>query len=592
MDDEALTEAEGNPGRDRVYSNWRDGSSFATINRPATRGELARHWLADMLPESLAGDPWFRKSRGELMENARAFYEQHQDASDEELALLELPRSCGNFNQQAAAYLLDRARHDAVPALETFLLEKSLPDPAEGRDWNSDFTRGWRQDVRVDLAARYAALRGESARDFTQAFSDMLRRDAATGKIPKDKHADQVATDLERILLQTSLPDQWRVLRETGQLPAAGVARTVWEARLETLPPADAYRMLLVEAADCPAAEARGVLAAQLRRLGERQAPTGLKPTDVAEAWGTLIADARPERAQVSVLVADRFLILNEQLFAPPPAEGDVAAPAGDLRLQETGRRAEEVMQIYGARGREWLRARVRQRLAGLPEAELPPYPENAAPDDSLLAALAGRFSAVSSRAEAAARMAGLPLPEYAAVTDLLRREPELNVRLIERTGQIENVTVEGEAGTWGDRLRAWEGRVPTLELVEDLRAFCLEQVKEQQYTADCRLSRKADFGGCELRVKIQPIDTKTPLPDGKKPRLVGVAGLACGPGNYGAAFWRTRPFGPKRHWWQQKPSGDYDVRRFQEAVAAIWSAATPANAEVFTVFQIQGEAE
>ena len=586
--DVALTDAEGNPGRDKEIYGWSRNETFGEMNRPATRGELAFSWLSDLLPESISGERYSRKSKGEVRVAAQAFFEQHKNDSDAEMALQEISRPRGDFNQKAVDYLLERAGKAPVPELETYLLEAALPDTTAGDGWDEDFTRGWRYDMRLELAAKYAVLRGNSARDFTEAFIRLLRSEAARGQLPKKVHAVQDAENLERLLFQTTLDDAWAVLRKTGQIPPEGVERTIWETRMDCLPRAEAIRMLLAQAAEHSGAEVRGLLAAQLQRLGAMQKPEGLGPADAAAAWEILIADDRPEQVRSFTPVSDRYLALNEQFFAEPFLSAEAGSGDWPLRWMEAGRQAGDILSAPGSRGREWLRGRVRQRLAGQPEAELPPYPDGAPPSEESLASVREKFMGIMDRAGAAKTVELLSLPEYAALPVMLRREPELNGRLGRLSGWIERVTIEGKAG---EKFRSWEGQMPTKGLVEEMRRFCEEQAKEQQL-ADCRLIRKGDFGGCELHVETQPLPEEGRILNGHEVHVVGVAGLACGPGIYGAVYWRTKPFGKKRMWWATIPSDENDWTGYREAVDALLDPSTPASNEGFVVFQNQGEGE
>ena len=86
----------------------------------------------------------------------RKFYRQHKGKSEDELAVVCLPGEYSfHLEKMSRAYLLERARETAIPALETFLLSETSWDP-EGDENDRNLERG----ARKDLLLRYAFLRG------------------------------------------------------------------------------------------------------------------------------------------------------------------------------------------------------------------------------------------------------------------------------------------------------------------------------------------------------------------------------------------------------------------------------------------------
>ena len=253
---------------------------------------------------------------------------------------------------------------------------------------------------------------------------------------------------------------------------------------------------------------------------------------------------------------------------------------------------AQRFMKVHGVRGREWLRERVRRRLAGTPEAELPPFPAaeatSAAQD---VTNLRGRFTAVTNREAAAAVTAELKLDDRAALKDLLRQDGELNARLLPLANRIEHVTIAGDLGEWNRSMSAWEGRLPTPALLREMRC-CTEDTARAGLSVTCKLSRKADFGGCELILDTQPIQPHCAKPGEKLPSIVGLGGLVCAPGLYGAAVWRTAPppTDEECKWWALETSDAFDLRNFDQALEKFFDPAIPASEEALVVFQTKGE--
>ncbi len=607
--DDLLTEADraevgkDGPYRDRLdpptlaERNARRGRAvplaeeYALLDRPATRGEVARRWLREMLPEWVMGGDGGRLSNDELAQKAREFYAAHGAATEAEWAVLSLPgRYAHSFNDLAVVDLLARARQGAVPELENFLLEEKWPVP-DADDYGIDSARA----NKAELLMQYAAIRGPAARPLVQEFAAQARRQAEAFAAPqKNEQQEKRAREQEKALravadkLET-LPLDCPVERRKICLADGQYDRALVDAKLQEAPLADVLGEVLAHAVSLSAADDRGGIAHQIaRRAGKDPAP-GLRATDHAAAWETLIADDRRLSCDSERLASEVFLILNEQLFA----QGNLPSTKRDswdfLDANVGGRAARQLLWEHGASGRAWLRDRVRQRLAGAPEAELPRYLADVPLADDKLAALRDEFEAAADGATARKLVAELSPAERLALPDLLRREPELNARLLEWNRRIDAVQIDGDLGEWSTKLRAWEGRPMAPDLLEDLRS-CAEERARAELAFSAKLVRRPDFGGCALEIA-----TTVPVPEyyernGAEQRIVGYAGLICGPGCYGAAFWRTAPPPDKENWWPVATSDSFEMRGFQTAVDMFFGAVLPASEEAFAVIQTQGE--
>lgn len=317
----------------------------------------------------------------------------------------------------------------------------------------------------------------------------------------------------------------------------------------------------------------------------------GLQPTDEAASWESLISDDREVGTRIQEQISDVYLKLNERLFAIP------IELRGDWRneWEKTSRgaewKADRLIETYGASGREWLRARVRQRLAGTPEAELPPYPDAGPPNAKMGSVLRERFMGVECRDAAAKAMAGLALPERVALSEWLRQEPEINAKLVELANRIEHVEVTGDVGDWGERFRLWEGELPTPELLMEMNR-CVEKQTQDGKSASCLLLLRADFGGCKLIVKDQ---TSAPelMVYTPPPPLLGWVGAVCGPDLFASARWwgGLKPPG-KNHPWQPRTVDPESLQRFQRLCEEWCASRMPACDEAFAIFQTQGGTE
>ena len=585
LDPPTLAERNARRGRDVPLVE-----EYALLDRPATRGEVARRWLRELLPEWVLDGDGRRLSNDELAQKAREFFAAYGAATEAEWAVLSLPGRYSGFNKLAVADLLARARQGAVPELEKFLLEEKwfVPDADEG-----DVDFAWNN--KAELLVQYAAIRGPAARPLIQEFAAQARRQAEAFAAPqKNERQEKRAKERREKLRQTAdrleaLPldcpaDRRKICLADGQYDRALV-----DAKLKEAPLADVLGEVLAHAVSLSRADDRGSIAHQIaRRAGKAPVP-GLRATDHAAVWETLIADDRRLSFDSERLVSEVFLILNEQLFAQgslPKAKRDTWS---FLDANAGGRAARQLLWEHGASGRAWLRDRVRQRLAGVSEAELPRYLADVPLAAERMAALREKFAAAADGAAARKLVADLSPAERLALPDLLRREPELNARLLEWNRRIDAVQIDGDLGEWNAKLRAWEGRSMAPDLLEDLRS-CAEERARAELPFGAKLVRKPDFGGGALEITTTVPEPEYLRRNNETQRIVGYAGLICGPGCYGAAVWRTAPPPDKENGWPVATLDSFEMRGFQAAADAFFGAALPASEEAFAVFQTQGE--
>ena len=567
--------------------------AFERMDRPATRGEVARRLLRDMVPEWVLGGSHDRTTKEEFIQAVRDFHAQHRDATEEELAVRSLPGRYSSFNELAVGHLMEVARRKAVPELEAFLLDEDWP-VADASEYDLDSA----QDNTFKLLKAYAAIRGEEARPLAEAYAAQCRRRAdeflALRRMSKDPRTIERAEKREKALramadpldaLPLAKPDD----EEPSPLTDGHYDRAVLDAALQAKPLAEVIGAVLVHATSIADPKNRMEIASQVGQRAGSTPTEGLRAVDYAAEWEALISDDRSMPQAAVLVVSERFLCLNEQLFAGANLP---VLPQGGREWEERNageRAARRLLKAHGVRGREWLRGRVRQRLAGVPEEELPAYPMGGAPDEGLMVALRERFAGVADRESAARLAAGLSLTERMALPDMLRREPELNARLKGLANRIEAVLIDGDLGEWNQKLLAWEGKEPTAELLEELRRLAEERSAAGQ-TFSGKLVRRADFGGYEMVAEATvPVPARVGQQKGAL-KIAGYAGLACGPDVYGAARWRTGPMPEKNNWYTVTTLGPFEIQLFEEALRQFIGDAMPASEEAFAVFQTLGE--
>ena len=566
-------------------------NGYDLLERPATRGELAQRWLRELMPEWVMGGDGGRLAKSELARKVRDFYDQFGAASEAEWAVLSLPgRYSFAYNDLAVADLLARARQGPVPELEKFFLEEKWLVPDADED---DVDSAWNN--KVNLLLQYAALRGEVVRPLLREFAAQARRQAEALSAPqKNERQEKRARERQAKWRETAdkleaLPLDCPAASRKVCLADGQYDRALVDAKLQEAPLADVLGEVLAHAVSITAADDRGSIAHQIARRAGKEPVSGLRATDHAAAWETLIADDRRLSYDSEQLMSEIFLILNEQLFA----QGNLPTSKRDswsfLDANEGGRSARQLLRGHGTRGREWLRGRVRQRLTGVPEAELPRYPTDVPPTEETLTSLREKVAAAPDRTAARALVDALSLSERLAVPEMLRREPELNARLLEWGRRIDGVRIDGDIGEWNHKLLVWEGRSLAPELLEDLRS-CAEARAQAGQPLSAKLICNPDFGGCVLEV-----ETTVPVPEyyqrnNAVQRIAGYAGMICGSGCYGAATWRTAPPPDKENRWPVNTSDSFEMRGFQQAAKQFFGSTLPASEEAFAVFQTQGE--
>lgn len=524
--------------------------AYEGMDRPATRGEVARRLLRDLIPEWVIGGSSGRMSKEEFIRAVREFHEKHRAASEEELAVLALPgRYSFAFNKLAVEHLMEVARQKPVPELERFLADQSwLVSGASKSDLDSA------QNNKAELLKTYTAIRREVT-NLAKTTED-ADEDSSVARMLTDGHYD----------------------------------RTVVAAKLQAMPLDEVLSVALDCAARTTNALQRGALALLVSgRLGS-ELDHGAIATNHAAEWKELIADDRVGYANKGApFVSDEYLVLNERLFSASRGKTEPDDRYSWQSVDVAEQAVKRLFRTQGPRGRDWLRERVRQRLAGVPEERLPVFPNGGEPEEGVMASLHNPFMAVTNREMAAQLAVNLSPSEHIALPEMLRREPELNARLMEMVNRVESVQIDGDLGEWNRKLLAWEGQAPTAELIEELRCLAEERAAEGK-TVSGKLVRRPDFDGYEV-----VIEASVPVPEyyerqNATQRISGYAGMVCGPGSYGAATWRTAPPPGEKNWWAVETSGPFEMREFQKAMEQFLGSALPASEEAFVIFQTQGE--
>ena len=582
-EDSALTEADASAIRGDSYfarsvSARERGTDAAgqykTLPRPATRGEVAVRILNDILPESALGKP--RERAQKVTDLARAFYDMHKDAAPEALAVLYLPASYGSYDATSLAYLMKTAKQKKVPALEAFLLSASKDDYW----WVDEYER------RAEALAEYAALRGAECKPLIEQFTNCLERVVqARQETDKEKREGLLATAKRLAAMPFDrTDDDLLAIVQGGQDKDVHFERDALFNRLRrmTLDQACGYLLGKAVAADDPKTRLtmHWMLAWRVgRNAGVSAEKAGVTPTGHAEAWKALVADDRVVTGlgdYAGECVSDAYLTLYERLFSELKISEGWSSEEGT---------AAKVLRKYGALGRTLVRQRVLARLGGLRADQLPKYPGETTLSAEQKAACVRRFSEATSRERAAAVVDGLSIYERVALPEILRENPALNARLEALANTVTRISVQNR-GDEEQRLKAWEGRRMDAELVGELAALCEARAKSNLPTL-CLLSRKENFGGCE--VLVNATDT---MGEREKKVCVGYSGLVCDRGVIASAKWRTAPPPAETNWNTVLTSEPDQLRGFQRGTESLCKGTNTACAAGFVRFKTEGDSK
>ena len=181
------------------------------------------------------------------------------------------------------------------------------------------------------------------------------------------------------------------------------------------------------------------------------------------------------------------------------------------------------------------------------------------------------RLKAAPSRGQVATVLSNLNEREKAALPELLQTDAGLNATLADYAGTVTKISVQEDAAL-AERLRAWEGKRITVELVDAVKAYCETQTKAGRAVLGV-LEREADLGGWTVTVRPQ---SETEKPD----RIDGYCGLACKSGLFEDAAWRTNAAKPESHWGAMLTADTEQMQAFLLAVEQVcagthrvWSA-------------------
>ncbi|MCB1132466.1 MAG: hypothetical protein KDN05_15170, partial [Verrucomicrobiae bacterium] len=323
--------------------------SYQSLNRPATRGEIAMRMLAATLPD--AGDDLDEADAETLRDLALEFWKNHHGKSREELAAVFLREGSSSQVTQAATVLASSKDPAAHEAFEAYVLGS---DPALAAF----------QAVQVYVKGRRAA-----AKDFVTKYKALVHDQTPEGKTEGIDH--QVRWMVERagsldkflkpldMLIEAQSPRSFAVQLAKGPADEVDAGLTALWAMLEDGSAKKKLYAFLEGASAAEDAEVRGKFLARSFRIGwageegdEEPAERALSASE-KRVWRKFIDDTREtsnlaprltsgEKSTVSALAAaaleysvapDDFEEVYQQAGAIGRPAGDVICERASLRL-------------------------------------------------------------------------------------------------------------------------------------------------------------------------------------------------------------------------------------------------------------------
>lgn len=350
-DDETLTfSRNSSSGRSSYFSNRNESaadqalSAYQSMDRPLSRGELARRLLISALP----GENLEESDSQALVSNAMAFWKAHQKKSRLELLLVFLAEGDSSQKQTASMLLAEMPDEAARQAFEKYALESE--------DMAST----------LDAVPIYLKLHKTAAKDFFTRYSEAFKfqfegadLDEISGgyEIKVAGGVDKYLKKLSRFVSGES-PRKLLLALAKAEKPNVQQINSLSQTVQESSP--DQFVPLFLEAAvAATSVETRSAFltASYTRKHRERADPEAKKETPIPSAqianWTVLLEDERP--TAYGGAIQQLAATMLEQLHSPGSLE-----------------RAYLINLLDPRAGSELMLARAKDRTAGKSPTPLP----------------------------------------------------------------------------------------------------------------------------------------------------------------------------------------------------------------------------
>lgn len=490
---------------------------YRQMDRPLTRGEIARHLLAPLCPreesERRRGDD--EQTPEEVVEAARETY----------LALKALPPTGqadyflkhGDQNQKQAAirFLLESGVEAHVPQIEAFLLTppemSHMMHGGHGGGLVSEYVEK-RGEAAAGFVERYAAMRQKfdlpagmaSDEEIVAHMRKMVDREVAALRAMVRK-PDLEATIAALVNADSDQKGMMVAYQTLGRLPADTAVPAMLRAAVQSTNTVVRSRLLqmmpmlrlsgmqesmeeLMEEVDSPEA-----MEAVMQQLAARnQASIGTN----AAAWKFLLADTRP-----AVPTGMEYGDTRKMTLADLAATAIETLYSGGSSMRSFGAGNTENLPVEVMM--RVMRDRAAARLAGKPEAELPRLPSADDVTEERRAALVASVTQATP-AELPMLLAAFSPAETLYLAQAAEEQPALAKALAAPSRHLAKVEVDPALPTGVTaRLKRLEGSAISTNAVETMRDCC-QFLLTNGVASSLNLS-SAGFG-CGLSLVVRPL--------------------------------------------------------------------------------------
>ena len=441
------------------FSRMTEGG-FDSIDRPLTRGDIAKAMLSDVF---VADDDYEPSDSDEFAEEMNAWLQEHRGFSPVELAELYLRSEDWEKKSWVVGYMSKSEDPDLLSALENYLLETeensnnshfvrqhvmSNPDQAKG------FFEKYRQLYSVPAALEtfpedHPLEDGET--DELEAITELIE------ELDKVYSAGSVAEILERVIQgETTLREEQSLVHQRlSQMSPDSIVANLLEAvtKTEDIELRQEFMQMIALGAHVDFSQS---LNDEQYVVEEEEDSEPLSFEDHRDAWFELLQDNRftagsrhMSRIKLSVQAAWTF----EMLYNPDDSES-----------------VESGISQLGRRGHEIILQRARAMLEG---TEIPPVPDSA----KITGTRQGEILSILESSDIAAlpdRLNELSNEELLAIIENHGDRESLNAGLLPFANRITRVDVDPDTvGDLQNSAEGWRNQVLDREIIDQAAELC-----------------------------------------------------------------------------------------------------------------------
>lgn len=565
---------------------------FKKLNRPLTRGELARKLLNVIVIRDLETDDDGREiieesdedDTPEFKELAEKWYKTNKDKSDDEIALLYLKEGNRPQKQQAVSLLLANKQKSAYKDIEKFLLETPRPEYGnEGKD---------------KLAIKYVGKRGKEAKEFAEKYIKLLDPDGeiqAQAAEKKQSSSKKKKNDKNGMYTGGNNPDKWRdkqILHTIEQLRDLSSDESVEDIinsllsgkkelnkrisfavmnrlRMSDKTTDDKIKLLL-KAALGYADKKKGVDAADFIRKsymvsmpknsaysqmmmfyshGINEIPEKIIPADPAKngkLWKKLLASK---------------ILVGEYGMNAPMTVGEISAIYAEMiyagKKEKVGFGTLNLLrQAFGKKFSNLLIERNMARFTGVPRKKLPPIPSiSKLSKDALKKKTAEVTAEVEKASDLKKCLDSLSFEKLLILKKAVADNKKLDEKLMPSANRVVEIKTSLKSAS---EFKKYKGKPISTKMVDEIRKFLIKEVNADK-NMYCRIHRLPCAKGITITIGERPAGKLSDSPEntGSEKLVIGVISF---PGSgYTRAFWKLKDKNNKKEIKEKKKNDDVD---------------------------------